>query len=401
MRLSPDALAGLLRPPPPKPKEPTSRERAAANRLRVLRTVAEHGHLRCTDLAAACWPSAKYAEQMAQRTVRALVEVGTHARGHTHGVRSCLLHPPDLSCRQSRPLRIEFPGAIYHVTSRGNRREPIYLDDGDRAAWLDVLAHAMQRFDAQVLAYCLMGNHYHVVLHTRQANLSELMRRLNGVYTQAFNRRHGKVGHLFQGRFKAILVDRETYLLELCRYVELNPVRAGMTADAADWPWSSYLCHVGQAPTPDWLNTHGLHGYLLARDPQTAVDHRLAARRYASLVAAGIGADLWSNGLRQQIYLGDADFAQRMQSLAQKPRREARDTPQLQRKPQRPLSDWLTEGATREEALRRAHTEGGLSMTAMARELGLSVSRVSRLIAHAESRHAAVQTVGEKAKSKT
>ena len=110
----------------------------------------------------------------------------------------------------ARPLRIEFPGAIYHVTSRGDRREPIFVDDEDRRAMLMVWAQGMQRFDAQVLAYCLMGNHYHLVLHTRQANLSMLMRHLNGVYTQAYNRRHGKGGHVFQGRFKAILVDRDT-----------------------------------------------------------------------------------------------------------------------------------------------------------------------------------------------
>ncbi|WP_287640533.1 transposase [Accumulibacter sp.] len=114
----------------------------------------------------------------------------------------------------ARPLRIEFPGAIYHVTSRGDRREPIFVDDADGESLLAVLAAGMARFDAQVLAYCLMGNHYHFVLHTRQANLSALMRHVNGVYTQAFNRRHAKVGHLPQGRFKAILVDRDAYLLE-------------------------------------------------------------------------------------------------------------------------------------------------------------------------------------------
>jgi putative transposase len=104
----------------------------------------------------------------------------------------------------SRPLRIEFPGAVYHVTSRRDRREPIFVDDTDRATLLTVVAQGMQRFSAQVLAYCLMGNHYHFVLHTRQANLSQLMRHLNGVFTQVFNRRRGKVGHLFQGRFNAI-----------------------------------------------------------------------------------------------------------------------------------------------------------------------------------------------------
>ena len=128
----------------------------------------------------------------------------------------------------ARPLRIEYAGATYHVTSRGDRREPIFIDDDDRRAFLDVLGQALARFDAAVLAYCLMGNHYHLVLTTHGANLSALMRQLNGVYTQRFNRRHDKVGHVFQGRFKAILVDRDAYLLEVCRYVELNPVRAKM-----------------------------------------------------------------------------------------------------------------------------------------------------------------------------
>ncbi len=133
-----------------------------------------------------------------------------------------------------RPLRIEFPGAVYHVTARGDRREPIFDDDGDRELLLAIVGQTLERFDAQMLAYCLMGNHYHFVLHTRRANLSALMRQLNGVYSQAYNRRHGKVGHLLQGRFKAILVDRDSYLLEVCRYVELNPVRAGMVEHPGD-----------------------------------------------------------------------------------------------------------------------------------------------------------------------
>jgi putative transposase len=152
----------------------------------------------------------------------------------------------------ARPLRIEFPGAVYHVTSRGDRRDAIFVHDADRLAMLAILAQATQLFDAQVLAYCLMGNHYHLVLHTRQANLSLLMRHINDVYTQTFNRRHGKVGHVFQGRSKAILVDRDNYLLALCRYVELNTVRAKMIGSPADWPWSSYLAHAGLQPSPDW-----------------------------------------------------------------------------------------------------------------------------------------------------
>ena len=125
----------------------------------------------------------------------------------------------------ARPLRLEFPGATYHVTSRGDRREPIYRDDADRVAQLQVVGAAMGRFEAKVLAYCLMGNHYHLIVYTPQAKLSALMRQFNGVYTQVFNRRHRQVGHLFQGRFKAILVDTDAYLLALCRYVA--PALAG------------------------------------------------------------------------------------------------------------------------------------------------------------------------------
>ena len=147
----------------------------------------------------------------------------------------------------ARPLRIEFPGALYHVTSRGNARQDIALDDEDRAAFLAVLAEARERFAWLVHAYCLMGNHYHLMVETPEANLSRGMRQLIGVYTQRFNRRHGRVGHLFQGRYKAILVERESYLLELCRYVVLNPVRAGLVARVEDWRWSSYAETAGRA----------------------------------------------------------------------------------------------------------------------------------------------------------
>ena len=185
----------------------------------------------------------------------------------------------------SRPLRIEFPGAIYHVTSRGDRREPIYRDDEDRVAQIEVIARAMERFDAQALAYCQMDNHFHLVLHTRRANLSRLMRHVNGVYTQAFNRRHGLAGHLFQGRFKAIVVDRDAYLLDLCRHVERNPVATGLVARAEEWPWSSCRAHVGLAATPPWLDTDGLHGYLLGAGVQLTTGD--AAGRQASQHSQG------------------------------------------------------------------------------------------------------------------
>jgi putative transposase len=284
----------------------------------------------------------------------------------------------------TRPLRIEFPGAVYHVTSRGDRREPIFVDDEDRQGLLDIVAQALSRFDAQALAYCLMDNHYHFVLHTRQANLSLLMRHINGVYTQAFNRRHGKAGHLFQGRFKAVLVDRDAYLLEVCRYVDLNPVRAKAARKPGSWAWSSYRAHVGEAATPEWLDTVGLHGYLLGRPASTAADRRRAADRYARLVASVPNANLWDSALRQQIYLGDETFVERMQALAEPRNSTDSDIPKIQRRKARTLAQWLQSSKSREQALYDAHTQGAMTMSAIAKELGLSISRVSRLIARTE-----------------
>jgi putative transposase len=160
-----------------------------------------------------------------------------------------------------------------------------------------------------------------------------------------------------------------------------------MVPSAGEWPWSSYLAHVGQVITPEWLDTAGLHGYLLGRDALTPADHRLAAHRYATLVADGLGVDLWGQGLRQQIYLGDDEFVQRMLELTDPARQRSRETPRSQRKRVRELAFWLDEAKRAEDrdgAIYRAHVDGGWSMTAIANSLGLSVSRVSRVVAAQE-----------------
>lgn len=284
----------------------------------------------------------------------------------------------------SRPLRIEFPGAIYHVTSRGDRREPIFDDDSDRQTYLSTVGEALDRFDACALSYCLMDNHYHLILHTRRANLSMLMRHINGVYTQAYNRRHRKVGHLFQGRFKAILVDRDAYLLEVCRYVDLNPVRAHMVPYPSDWPWSSYRAHVGsQLPQP-WLDTPSVHGYLLGHDVATSRDARRAALRYEKLVEQGKDVRLWDESLKQQIYLGDDAFIQRMQTLLEPERSRAAEVPRSQRRPRPDSIQTFLKAYERDEAIVRACREGGHTLSAIAREVGLSVSRVSWIVAASE-----------------
>jgi hypothetical protein len=164
------------------------------------------------------------------------------------------------------------------------------------------------------------------VLQTSLANLSLLMRHINGIYTQAFNRRHGFIGHLFQGRFKAVVVDRDAYLLEVCRYVELNPVRANIVERPEDWPWSSYRAYLGLTAGPACLSVRQVHALMLGHEPFDSVDSQVAAARYAELVKAGVGVDLWSN-LKQKIYLGSEKFIERMHLLAKPVQLEAIHAP--------------------------------------------------------------------------
>jgi len=197
----------------------------------------------------------------------------------------------------TRPVRIEFSGAIYHVTSRGDRREAIYEDDEDRERFLRILGEVVRVWNWTCHAFCLMTNHYHLVIETPDGNLSKGMRQLNGVYTQASNRRHGRVGHLFQGRYKAVLVDGDAYLLELTRYVVLNPVRARMVKHPGEWIWSSYQAMTGQSGALPWMATDGL----LA---QFSTDRIEAVSRYIQFVDEGmLEESIWTH-LNRQIFLG-------------------------------------------------------------------------------------------------
>jgi len=198
----------------------------------------------------------------------------------------------------ARPLRLELAGGLYHVTSRGNARSEIYLDDEDRLNWLALFNDVCSRFNWVCHAYCLMSNHYHVVAETVEGNLAKGMRQLNGVYTQTFNRRHQRVGHVFQGRYKAILVEKDSYLLELSRYVVLNPVRAHRVKDVADWPWSSYCATIIQAQPLPSLQVDGLLS-------QFGSNREQAIARYQNFVRAGMALPpVWEH-LKNQIFLGD------------------------------------------------------------------------------------------------
>ena len=162
--------------------------------------------------------------------------------------------------RYARPKRIHYEGAIYHVTSRGNERRKIVLDDADRGMFLSVLAENVEQHQVVCHAWVLMDNHYHLLLETPAANLSMAMKHVNGIYTQKFNKKHHRVGHLFQGRYKSIVVEKDSYLKELCRYVVLNPVRAGMVKHPKEWKWSSYRGTAGLSKPDKWLETDWILG---------------------------------------------------------------------------------------------------------------------------------------------
>lgn len=155
----------------------------------------------------------------------------------------------------SRPWRIEYEGALYHLLSRGNERSDIFINDKDRAGFLDAVGQMSERFDIDIFAYLLMDNHYHLLVRTRQANLKRAMQWFGSTYTQRFNRRHFRSGHLFQGRYQSIIIQNDAYLLQLSYYNHRNPLRAGIVRRLASYRWSSYNAYAYGRKTPNWLST--------------------------------------------------------------------------------------------------------------------------------------------------
>lgn len=274
----------------------------------------------------------------------------------------------------ARPLRLEFAGALYHVTARGDRKQDIYEDDEDRHAFLSVLAGVAERFNWLVHAYCLMDNHYHLLVETPNGNLSQGMRQLNGVYTQYSNRRHDLTGHLFQGRYKAILVQKEAYLLEVARHVVLNPVRAERVRSAGDWPWSSYRATAGRRDTPVWLTTDSI----LSAFAEQRSD---AVMKYRRFVSAGRGQSAPWQSLANQVLLGDAHFVDDMLNRLQQQNQDLAEVPRRQRPGRaRPLADYARAVGSRNEAIAAAYASNGYSMSEIGAHFGLHYSTVSRII---------------------
>ncbi len=274
----------------------------------------------------------------------------------------------------ARPIRIEFAGALYHVTSRGDRKEDIYLDDTDRECFLFLLKQITKDYNWLVHAYCLMDNHYHLLIETPDGNLSKGMRQLNGVYTQKINRYHGNVGHVFQGRYKAILVQKESYLLELARYIVLNPVRARMVKSVKDWPWSSYHQTSGRIRAKDhWITTE----WLLSTFSQ---QFGVAQKKYQEFVAQGKNQPSPWASLQNQVFLGSDDYVSQIlnkidqeKDLSEIPASQRREKP-------KELSWYEKQTATRNAGIKLSYESGGYSMKEIGKYYKLHYSRVSRII---------------------
>ncbi len=283
----------------------------------------------------------------------------------------------------ARPLRLEFPGGLYHVTARGNGRLAIFVDDSDRERFLAVLSSVVARYHVLCHAYCLMGNHYHLLLETLEANLSRSMRQLNGVYSQSFNRHHGRSGHVLEGRFHAQVVDKEAYLRAVCRYIVLNPVRAGLVAHPGQWPWSSYAATAGEQPVPAFLSVDWV--LALGDTPVRAT----AECRYRQFVAAELAETVTPlEGLPSDLVGGEAAVPPAVRASIRHAATVV-EIPRAQRfalrRPLAALFAGVTSRVDCDACCTSAVRDHGYTMKAVAAFLGVHYVTVSRAVTRGET----------------
>lgn len=282
----------------------------------------------------------------------------------------------------ARPLRIEFEGAIYHITCRGNARNDVFLNARDRTMFLGFLDKTIERYNWLCHAYCLMNNHYHLLVETPDANISKGMHYLNCVYTIYFNRHHGRVGHVLQGRYKSILVERDSHLLALTRYVVLNPVRAGFVERPDEWPWSSYRATAGIENAPPFLYTR----WLLSQFDKKP---ELAREAYSAFVAEDIKSNPWEE-LKGRVVLGSESFLESLKQLLNDYQQES-EYPIYQRKAARPTLEELFADVEiknkkdRNAKIYEAVRVHGYTQTEVARFLGLHYSTISTILKQIDS----------------
>lgn len=275
----------------------------------------------------------------------------------------------------SRPVRIEYPGASYHVTSRGIDQQHIFLNDNDRKVFLNIMSMVVDRFNWRIHSYVMMDDHYHLVAETPKANLSKGMRQLNGVYTQHFNRTHGNDGALFQGRFKAILFEPENYLTDLCRHVVLNPVRARI-GNLDKYRWSSFRATAGLVRSPDYIDVD----WLLSTFGKRTDANR---RKYRKFVEDGIGKASPLDGRSSQVLLGSSRFLREMMPLLSGERLVRKGPRQASRRKRlasifRGLETMPR--VTRNRLITEAHVEHNYTLMEIGRHLGLHYTTVSKVI---------------------
>jgi putative transposase len=276
----------------------------------------------------------------------------------------------------SRPVRIEFPGAIYHITSKGSKGQTIFRDREDRAVFLNILDNVVSRFSWLVHSYVLMDEHFHLVVEVLEANLSKGMRQLNGVYTQHYNRRHHEDGPIFHGRFKSVLFEKNTYLLPVCRHVVLNPVRLGTPSQLNRYRWSSFRATTGTTKTPSFLHTSDLLAEFSKQD-------KVSRQKFREYVEDGIGCDSPLQERSNQVLLGSAKFVREMQPVLQGVKIVKRGPKQARRR--RSLSALFRTVDTkarseRNELIRRAYLEYGYTLMDIGEHLGLHYTTVSKIV---------------------
>jgi putative transposase len=282
----------------------------------------------------------------------------------------------------ARPLRIEYPGAFYHITSRGNERQKIFRSLKDRERFLTYLESATQRYGAVIHVYCLMSNHYHLLLETPRGNLSQIMRHINGAYTTYFNVRLKRVGHLFQGRYKAILVEVDEYALELSRYIHLNPVRAKMVSRPEEYFWSSYRVYTGREQPSDWLMTSFILNYfdrknLKAKNSYKTFVEELLEQEYHSPMREVIASTI----------LGSPEFVEKVSRENLDARKDGRNVPAM--KILRPCPDMdeilikvkaesISERQARKITIYCCHKFSGAKLKEIGEKFGLTEAAVSQ-----------------------
>ncbi|GBE05854.1 chromosomal replication initiation protein [bacterium BMS3Abin10] len=227
----------------------------------------------------------------------------------------------------ARPLRIEYDGALYHITSRGNEKKPIYRKDGDCRKFLKILSELPARYQVVIHGYVLMENHYHLLIETPKGNITRVMHYLNTAYTVYFNKKHQRVGHLFQGRYKGLLIEKERYLLSVSRYIHLNPVRALIVKRPEEYKWSSYLDYIGRSIKEKWLTSEWILGQYSTREAQ-------AKNLYKIFIEEGLTAaeDDPFNHVKAGPVIGNEDFIEKIKKkLDLKEHREIPESRRLAR----------------------------------------------------------------------